>query len=745
MIGLSRRLPAVLAVLVWIVSPQGAAAHAELLGSEPAAGVALTESPGSIRLWFTEPVAPGFTEAALFDGRGRRLDQSGARLETGHTAMVIAALPELGPGVYTVSWRALSAVDGHIDRGVVVFAVGEEPGFGASEDTPQLGRGELWLSTLARWLGYAAMALLAGTAVFHLAVPWAPRGGGFARLPLGDGDRGRLRVLVSGAAVALGAATVGDLALHSLAASDSWSPASLASAAEGLIVRTRFGAIWLARLALALALAWLMRDALAAPTTDRPDRWGAAAFLGALLLFTFSTMSHAAAVTSSGWLGMSVSWLHLAVVAVWLGGLVNLLLLGAIASAPMIRFSRAAGLAVAVLIGTGLVQALMLVGTGAALLQTSYGLALLLKLAFVSGALLLAYANRRTVERWLRGRAVERAADPVADGEATSSTWLRAELALAGSALAITAVIAGLPPAWQAYQQSVRGRPLETDVRLDGQSWALRLDPGRPGPNELVLRPPAGAAFTTGRLLLTSLEADLPSTSVPLAPAQDRAWTGAAQLGVTGRWQAEAVLRRSDGAEVLVRFPFDLAGPATVLPTPPILSGGAPSVTAAVAMGLVVLGLGLSAFVIRTGGLASWEGRGLIAATATVAILGGYVALRPQPSDAVIALNARAAANPVAPSDDSVARGARIYIEACAACHGETGQGDGPRVTDRGERLSDLRVHLTAGHTDGDLYYWIARGIGGTEMPAFGETLDAVDRWHLVNYLRTLVLSPAAA
>ena len=43
-----------------------------------------------------------------------------------------------------------------------------------------------------------------------------------------------------------------------------------------------------------------------------------------------------------------------------------------------------------------------------------------------------------------------------------------------------------------------------------------------------------------------------------------------------------------------------------------------------------------------------------------------------------------------------------------------------------------------AQHTDGDLFWWIARGIPGTPMPAFGDSLNEEERWHLVNYIRSL-------
>jgi mono/diheme cytochrome c family protein len=41
-------------------------------------------------------------------------------------------------------------------------------------------------------------------------------------------------------------------------------------------------------------------------------------------------------------------------------------------------------------------------------------------------------------------------------------------------------------------------------------------------------------------------------------------------------------------------------------------------------------------------------------------------------------------------------------------------------------------------HTDAQLYEWITNGFPGTRMPAFKSTLSDTDRWHLVNFIRTL-------
>jgi mono/diheme cytochrome c family protein len=100
---------------------------------------------------------------------------------------------------------------------------------------------------------------------------------------------------------------------------------------------------------------------------------------------------------------------------------------------------------------------------------------------------------------------------------------------------------------------------------------------------------------------------------------------------------------------------------------------------------------------------------------------------------------ARERTNPIPFSSQSVTRGRTVYQEECQACHGLTGGGDGPAASGLNPRPADLRIHMAAGHSDGQLYNWISEGFTGTAMPAFKKTLSEEERWHVINFLRTLV------
>jgi len=92
--------------------------------------------------------------------------------------------------------------------------------------------------------------------------------------------------------------------------------------------------------------------------------------------------------------------------------------------------------------------------------------------------------------------------------------------------------------------------------------------------------------------------------------------------------------------------------------------------------------------------------------------------------------------NPVAVSESSVAAGQKVYVKRCVACHGKTGNGDGPDAADLGIHPAKLSDPLIREETDGELFWKIT--VGKKPMPNYGTRLSPTDRWNVINYLRSL-------
>jgi mono/diheme cytochrome c family protein len=92
--------------------------------------------------------------------------------------------------------------------------------------------------------------------------------------------------------------------------------------------------------------------------------------------------------------------------------------------------------------------------------------------------------------------------------------------------------------------------------------------------------------------------------------------------------------------------------------------------------------------------------------------------------------------NPIAPTQQSIASGQKIYSKTCALCHGKNGDADGPAVIELNIHPAKLSDPQLAIESDGALFWKITTG--KKPMPAYGKRLSETDRWHLVNYIRTL-------
>jgi mono/diheme cytochrome c family protein len=92
--------------------------------------------------------------------------------------------------------------------------------------------------------------------------------------------------------------------------------------------------------------------------------------------------------------------------------------------------------------------------------------------------------------------------------------------------------------------------------------------------------------------------------------------------------------------------------------------------------------------------------------------------------------------NPIAPTEQSIAAGQKIYSKTCTMCHGKTGDADGPAVIELNIHPAKLSDPKMATESDGSLFWKITTG--KKPMPAYGKRLSETDRWNLVNYIRTL-------
>lgn len=98
--------------------------------------------------------------------------------------------------------------------------------------------------------------------------------------------------------------------------------------------------------------------------------------------------------------------------------------------------------------------------------------------------------------------------------------------------------------------------------------------------------------------------------------------------------------------------------------------------------------------------------------------------------------------NPVEATEESIAKGKELFMTKgkgfCVFCHGDTGAGNKENLP----RLRRVPADLSDNDrmpklSDGEIFWKITRGIPGI-MPGREKELTEEERWHVVNFVRTL-------
>jgi copper transport protein len=439
-------LGALLSLRWWAPAP--AFAHASLIASFPTAGAVLAAPPGTIRLWFSQPVQVLPGGITILDPTGHAVARGPIHDDGIDVTIDVRAAAQ---GSYLVRWGVIS-LDTHPASGSFVFAVGRVGGIWAStanaSGTPPIGTA---LQTLARLLHFIGYALSVGTIAFTLLVVSPPvgrrgsivarggiRGARNAWLPFHDGrsqgsgtptaqglatpgvERRLWRYLGAGVALLLLAEPLALLAQLASLGTGNILDGSVATA----LMASSFGRPLAQRLAAAMLL-WALAGMARAGTT-----WATRAMLvlGLALAVADAQAGHAVGAPTA----VAVTAAHLAAMSVWVGGLAALLGVWGLIEpdrrgVALSRFGQLAAGALAALALSGVVLAWERLAQPGDLLATGYGRTLLVKIAMTGGAMALAWFGLRA-------------------GQARRLRWWRWELGALLAVLVLAGLLVSLAP-----------------------------------------------------------------------------------------------------------------------------------------------------------------------------------------------------------------------------------------------------------------------------------------------------------
>ncbi|HUF38815.1 MAG TPA: copper resistance protein CopC [Anaerolineales bacterium] len=716
-------LSGLIALAALAVSVRPARAHADLLSASPAPNASLERSPVRIELFFSEPVDPSFTVIRVLDSTGKLVDNADTTVDPANPARATVTVRSLSDGIYTVSWKVLSAVDSHITSGAYPFAVGDVDtaaleGAAAAQQV-NLSAGEV----IFRWLTYLPVAALAGGVLFRR-LAW-DRVIGPARAEAADAGEVVFRAIERWALVLLVAAGIFGLLSQIGQVADQdfampWHPA-----AARLLVDTRFGVLWLVRTLLSFVLVVYA----ARPGRPFADALKLSALLG--IMATFSLNSHAAAEPRP-LLPVTGDLVHLASASAWVGGLVAFA--GAmyalrnieahertaLTAALIPRFSNLAIASVALLALSGVYSAVLRVGSIEALAGTLYGRTLLVKSLLAMPALVVGGLNLTTTTPMMRSAAAA-GGSPALVGR--FRMLLSTEILFLSLVLLVVGFFAAIPPAQAVSTESA----IVEQAQAGGLDLRLEISPGRVGLNTFRVTVSSGGDPQAGlrevALQFVPAAADLPPSEAVLDDRGGGLYeTSGAYLSLPDLWQIQVSVRRVGEFDAFANFEL------------PVGTDGSSALdwnryaAFVLLLSAAAVAPALKGFrpEIRVGRPWIW--------LSGLALIGSAVFAFRLPSGTEPRF-----INPIPPNRESVMEGQAIYRVQCLSCHGPAGRGDGPVGLTLQPPPADLYTHTEPGvHPDGTLYEWISFGFGeASVMPQFENILTDEERWHVVNYIRT--------
>lgn len=531
-----RALALVFGLLILAGSPS-ASAHALLRDSTPKDGEILDTPPSEIIIDFTEPPDLGLSEITVLDGDGQDVGAGELQELPGEGNRVAVSLPDVGDGVYTVSWRVLSRVDGHVTAGAFSFGVGVEAAALPAPGTDQGGvvvQRPTPLSVAGRWGFYWGLALLLGGAVAGLFV--------FRQAVQGT------RALAIAAWVLAAAGLVGMFLAER--SSVGVSAGELLSSDRGELLIIRAVSLGIAGLAVAYVASRGSRMSLVALGVVTAGAMAVHAYAG-----------HAGAAASLRWLHVGTQWIHILAVGIWVGGLVWLWrgTRGRESdeqTAAVARFSLIAGFALAAVALTGALRAVNEVGfSPGRLFDTGFGLTVVAKVVLAGGLIAVGAYNRyRLVPALKTGSPRLR----------TLRRTVGSEILLAAGIFGITGVMAGLAPPTQ-YGAAAASE--QAGVTVTGSDFAettrveLTATPGAAGPNTFQVRvedvdsgDPLDARQVTLRFSIPE-QPDVGRSELALT-LQDEVWVGqGTNLSVGGTWEVGVLV---EGAADSIQIPVEI-------------------------------------------------------------------------------------------------------------------------------------------------------------------------------------------
>jgi copper transport protein len=282
-------------------------AHPIILSSNPAQSATASSGITQVIIHYSEAIEIDFSTIKVLDSSGNQIDNKDTQYFESESSLVVTT-PPLEDGIYTVTSKVLSRVDGHLVDDAFVFGVGDVsvPPPKQKDITDEIYFPEAG----ARFPGLVGQVIVLGSAISSIVI-WRT----VKRKNLIKENFADLQTLfhtkfssVTGIALFLVFASnilmlvVQTIRLQTAAAS---------------VLQTSFGSIWILRMAITVILlaVWFLMEN---KTSYSPKKQGIILGLSLVLIGTTTIIGHGTA--SEQLAAVAIDYIHNLIASVWIGG-----------------------------------------------------------------------------------------------------------------------------------------------------------------------------------------------------------------------------------------------------------------------------------------------------------------------------------------------------------------------------------------------------------------------------------------
>ena len=159
----------IIPVLIFFLGLPAASAHPFLLETVPGQGQNAPIGVTQIISKYSEAVEIDFSELKVYDANGNQIDNRDTSYNDSETSLIVTT-PPLEEGVYTLTSKVLSKVDGHLVQAAVVFGVGDVQVDTSMLDSQETSETTFIPESVARFPGLVGQTIVLGGVIVSITI-----------------------------------------------------------------------------------------------------------------------------------------------------------------------------------------------------------------------------------------------------------------------------------------------------------------------------------------------------------------------------------------------------------------------------------------------------------------------------------------------------------------------------------------------------------------------------------------------